>query len=162
MSAFNVVRFRVKPGCQAQFVEVHRSVRPAFAGYLGGDLIQTGEQTFCIIGKWSSMKALEAARPEMIAVLDRLRDLLEDLGAELGVTDPVSGESVASYKPTKAAAAGKSSKKSSAKKSGSKKSKSKKKDKGRKSKDKGKGKGKRKGEKKKKPSTGKKSRRGKK
>lgn len=35
----------------------------------------------------------------MIAVLDQLRDMLEDLGGGLGVTDPVSGVSVATYKP---------------------------------------------------------------
>jgi hypothetical protein len=30
----------------------------------------------------------------MIATLDRVRDMLEDLGGGLGVTDPVSGEVV--------------------------------------------------------------------
>jgi hypothetical protein len=30
----------------------------------------------------------------MIAMLDNVRDLLEDLGGGLGVTDPVSGETV--------------------------------------------------------------------
>ena len=30
----------------------------------------------------------------MIANLDMIRDLLEDLGGGLGVTDPVSGEAV--------------------------------------------------------------------
>jgi hypothetical protein len=32
------------------------------------------------------------ARPKMIEILDTFRDDLEDLGAGLGVTDPVSGE----------------------------------------------------------------------
>jgi hypothetical protein len=40
------------------------------------------------------MDTLAAARPAMIAVLDRFRDRLEDLGGGLGVTDPVSGEAV--------------------------------------------------------------------
>jgi len=31
----------------------------------------------------------------MIAVLDTFRDMLEDLGGDLGVTDPVSGVVVA-------------------------------------------------------------------
>ena len=34
------------------------------------------------------------ARPKMIEILDTFRDDLEDLGAGLGVTDPVSGEVV--------------------------------------------------------------------
>ena len=101
MSAFNVVRFRVKPGCEEQFIGLHRSIRPAFKGHLGADLIQTGDRTFCLIGKWRSMEHLEAARPEMIAVLDQLRELLEDLGGGLGVTDPVAGATVASFAPPK-------------------------------------------------------------
>ena len=40
------------------------------------------------------MEALAAARPEMIQTLDSVRDMLEDLGDGLGVTDPVSGEAI--------------------------------------------------------------------
>jgi hypothetical protein len=57
-------------------------------------VIQTGERDFCIIGEWTGMDALVAARPAMIATLDEIRDKLEDLGGGLGVTDPVSGEAV--------------------------------------------------------------------
>ncbi|HKS84560.1 MAG TPA: antibiotic biosynthesis monooxygenase [Pseudolabrys sp.] len=95
MPAFNIVRFRVKPGHAEHFIAAHRSARPAFKGFRGGTLVRTGEQTFCIIGEWANFKSLEAARPEMIAVLDTVRDDLEDLGNGLGVTDPVSGEVVA-------------------------------------------------------------------
>jgi hypothetical protein len=38
----------------------------------------------------------------MIAILDGLRDMLEDLGGGLGVTDPVSGEVVARLAAPKA------------------------------------------------------------
>ena len=34
---------------------------------------------------------MAAARPSMIATLDSFRDILEDLGGGLGVTDAVSG-----------------------------------------------------------------------
>ncbi len=95
MTAFNVVRFRVKPGQERHFVEAHRKMKPAFTGFLGGHLIQTGERTFCLVGEWRSLKNLVAARPAMIALLDGVRDQLEDLGGGLGVTDPVSGEVVA-------------------------------------------------------------------
>ncbi len=94
MTAFNVVRFRVKPGCQEGFIEAHRKARAAFKGFLGGWLVKTGEQTFCVIGQWRDLKSLAAARPEMIGILDSFRDTLEDLGGGLGVTDPVSGEAV--------------------------------------------------------------------
>jgi hypothetical protein len=39
----------------------------------------------------------------MIALLDRFREILEDLGGGLGVTDPVSGEVVAKLAAPKAA-----------------------------------------------------------
>ncbi|MFD2058888.1 hypothetical protein ACFSQT_39175 [Mesorhizobium calcicola] len=41
------------------------------------------------------MDNLAAARPQMIGLLDTMRDMLEDLGGDLGVTDPVSGTVVA-------------------------------------------------------------------
>jgi hypothetical protein len=94
MTAFNVVRFRVKPGNEQRFIDEHRKMRPSFKGFVGGSLIKTGDQTFCIIGEWRNFQSLVAARPEMIATLDRVRDMLEDLGGGLGVTDPVSGEVV--------------------------------------------------------------------
>jgi quinol monooxygenase YgiN len=131
MTAFNVVRFRVKPGCEQEFIDAHRRVRPTFKGSLGGDLVRTGEQTFCIVGRWRSMDALVAARPEMIGILDQLRPLLEDLGGGLGVTDPVAGDVVASYaaskskkkkkKKNKGEGKAKSAKKSAKKKAGKKK-----------------------------------------
>ena len=34
-------------------------------------IIQTGERDFCLIGEWDSMDAIVAARPKMIATLDR-------------------------------------------------------------------------------------------
>lgn len=102
MTAFNVVRFRMKPGNEQRFIDEHRKVRPGFKGFLGGSLIKTGDQTFCIIGEWWNFQSLIAARPQMIAILDGLRDMLEDLGGGLGVTDPVSGEVVARLAAPKA------------------------------------------------------------
>ena len=96
MTAFNVVRFKVKPGNEQQFVEAHRKLRPAFKGFLGGSLIKTGDQTFCFVGEWRTFQNIANARPQMTALLDSFRDMLEDLGSGLGVTDPVSGQAVAS------------------------------------------------------------------
>jgi hypothetical protein len=42
MTAFNVVRFRVKPGNEQRFIDEHRKVRPGFKGFLGGSLIKMG------------------------------------------------------------------------------------------------------------------------
>jgi len=118
MTAMNVVRFRVKPGCEQQFIDAHRGAGPNFKGFLGGRLIKTGDRTFCVVAEWRSFDAIAAARPEMIGMLDKLRDLLEDLGGGLGVTDPVSGDVVVKLDAQRAApkAAKKKSKKKAAKK----------------------------------------------
>jgi hypothetical protein len=93
MTAFNVVRFRVKPGRESEFVDAHRKApRFDFSGSKRFALIKTGDRTYCVIGEWDSYESLVAARPRMIAMLDTFRDTLEDLGGALGVTDPVSGE----------------------------------------------------------------------
>jgi len=103
MTAFNVVRFKVKPGSEQQFVDAHRKTRPAFKGFLGGSLIKTGDHTFCLVGEWRTFQNIVNARPQMIAMLDGMRAMLEDLGSGLGVTDPVSGQSVAKLAAPRAA-----------------------------------------------------------
>ena len=98
-TAFNAVRFRVKPGREEAFLDAHRRMDAGrFHGARRVAMIKTGERTYCIIGEWDSFEALAAARPAMIATLDSFRDTLEDLGNGLGVTDPVSGEVVIDLK----------------------------------------------------------------
>ena len=94
MTAFNVVRFRVKPGREPDSIAAHRKAHRDYVGFKRFSLIKTGDRTYCVIGEWDSQQSLVAARPKMIAMLDTFRDTLEDLGGGLGVTDPVSGEVV--------------------------------------------------------------------
>jgi hypothetical protein len=94
MSAYNVVRFRVKPGREKEFVEAHKRTDQKFGGLRKIALVDTGNRTFCFVGEWDKFSDIAAARPSMIALLDGFRDMLEDLGGGLGVTDPVSGEAV--------------------------------------------------------------------
>ncbi len=101
MTAYNVVRFKVKPGQEQKFIDAHRNAQRDFAGFKGGALIKTGERAYCFIGTWKGMDAIAGARSKMITLLDSFRGMLEDLGGGLGVTDPASGEVVVELPPSK-------------------------------------------------------------
>jgi hypothetical protein len=100
MTAFNVVRFRVKPGHEESFVEAFRSANPdQLPGVRRLAVIRTGDNSFCTVGEWESFNHIVDARPIMIGLLDGMRHMLEDLGGDLGVTDPVSGEALLDLGP---------------------------------------------------------------
>lgn len=98
MTAFNVVRLKVKPGFEPQFLEEHRQVDADFPGMRRAVLVKTGDLAYCFIGEWDEMANIVSAREQMVSVLDRFRHMLEDQGGDLGVTDPVSGEVVVEMK----------------------------------------------------------------
>jgi hypothetical protein len=98
MTAYNVVRFKVKSGREQEFLDAHRRLERDFPGLRRGGLIKTGERAYCFVGEWDDMASIASSRPVMIANLDRFRDTLEDLGHGLGLTDPVSGEVVVDLK----------------------------------------------------------------
>ena len=98
MIAFNVVRFKVKPGMEDAFHNAHRNITDSWSGLRHANIIKTGEERYCIVAEWESMEALAASRPQMLATLDSFRETLEDLGGGLGVTDPVAGPVVLSVK----------------------------------------------------------------
>lgn len=92
MTAMNVVHMRVKPGMEEEFVRIHRTLKLSdFRGGRNFWLVRSGEHSFIVVGEWDSMEALVAARPAMIASLDKLRPILEDLGGGRGLTEPWSG-----------------------------------------------------------------------
>jgi hypothetical protein len=99
MTAFNIVRFRVKTGREQEFIDYHKRQDPTFKGCRRLTIVKTGDRAYCFVGEWDSYDSIVAARPQMIASLDEMRGLLEDLGGGLGVTDPVSGEAVVDLKP---------------------------------------------------------------
>ena len=98
MTAFNTVRFKVKPGRDQEFLDAHSRVERNWPGLRRANIIRTGEGRYAIIAEWDDMESLAAARAEMVATLDTFRDTLEDLGGDLGVTDPVSGPVVVELK----------------------------------------------------------------
>ncbi len=92
MTVMNVVHMRVKPGHEAEYVDIHREFSlSSFPGARNLWLVRSGERSFIVVGEWDSAEAMAAARTSMIANLDRLRPILEDLGGGRGVTEPWSG-----------------------------------------------------------------------
>lgn len=89
MTAFNVVKFKIKPGCEQALLDAHKGV--AWPALVHAHIVKTGERTYCIVGEWTDEAGMAAARPQMIATLNTFRDTLEDLGGGLGVTDAISG-----------------------------------------------------------------------
>ena len=98
MTAFNVVRFRVKPGREEEFLNAHRKFEADWSGLKKVNMIKSGDRSYCIIGEWADMTDLVAARPKMIATLDLFRHTLKIFGGDLGVTDPASGPVVLELK----------------------------------------------------------------
>ena len=95
MSKFmNVVRSKVKEGKKDEYMkklkEFFNSIKGT-DGLISMKQIQTGPNTMCIIGEWKDEQSIAKARDKMIAGLDSVRSLLEEISPELGVTDPVSG-----------------------------------------------------------------------
>src|SRR4051794_10720239 len=87
MSAYNIVRMRVKPEFVGEFLAFSRARPLDMAGMTSLAVVKTGERVFCIVGEGTGMDAPAAARPAMTASLDEHRHKLDDLGEGLGVTD---------------------------------------------------------------------------
>jgi hypothetical protein len=96
MTAYNVVRIRVKADSEAKFVAMNRKPgHEVRSGLRRAVMVKTGERTYCFIGEWNGMEDIAKARPDMIEDLNQWRPMLEDLGGGLGVTDAISGEVIA-------------------------------------------------------------------
>ena len=98
MTAFNVVRFKVKPGRDQAFLDAHKGVGESWRGLNHASIVKTGERTYFIVAEWTDEAAMAAARPAMIATLNSFRETLDDLGGGLGVTDPAAGPVVMALK----------------------------------------------------------------
>ena len=90
MKYMNIVRFKVKKDRVNDYIEA-LNTQPSWNGNIESRTVQTGENSFCGYGFWGSKEAMEAEMESMINWLDTVRDMLEEISPELGVTDPVSG-----------------------------------------------------------------------
>ncbi len=91
MSQFiSSVRFTAKPGQSDSLVKALTAFQLP-TGALNHVVAHTGGESFFTYVMWKDEQDLVNARPDLIAFLDTVRDLLVELSPELGVTDPVSG-----------------------------------------------------------------------
>ena len=95
MSKFiNVGRSKVKEDKKDEYIkklkEFFHSMKGT-EGLISMKQIQTGSNNMCIVGEWKDEQSIAKARNKMIAGLDTVRLLLEEISPALGVTDPVSG-----------------------------------------------------------------------
>jgi len=93
MTAFNVVKFNVKPECLTEFIALTTSFE-LVPGCIRRVMIRTGETTFCTIGEWHGTRDLTDGRAASIDNLEKMRPMLNKISETLGVTDAVSGETV--------------------------------------------------------------------
>ena len=86
----NIVRCKVKSSSREEYLK-KIDERPKFDGQISAKYVETKPNEFFMIGEWNSEDDIAKARPKMIEFLDSLRDTLEELSSDLGVTDPASG-----------------------------------------------------------------------
>ena len=94
MTAYNVVRFKVKPGEDRTFLEAHGPGKINWPGLRQASIIRIGEGEYCLIGEWPSAGTLSSAIPHMQATLDTFRGVLQPTAS--GVTEAFSGQTVLS------------------------------------------------------------------
>ena len=90
----NVVRSKVKEGKQDEYMKKLKEFfdnMKGTEGLISLKQIQTGPNNYCVIGEWKNEDAIAKARPKLIAGLDTVRSMLDEISPELGVTDPVAG-----------------------------------------------------------------------
>mgnify|MGYP001204348307 CR=1 FL=1 len=90
MKYSNIVRFKPKEGEFENVVNL-LSEPMEFEGLLQNFVVKTSDTTCCSVGVWESETHIANARPHMIALLDTIRDKLELISEDVGVTDAVSG-----------------------------------------------------------------------
>ena len=87
------VRFKVTEGKSEEFIKKSKEIGK-YEQAIDNFTFQTSEDTFCFVGVFENEQAIIDARPHMISNLDKIRDLLDVISLDLGVTDPVSGPTI--------------------------------------------------------------------
>jgi len=58
MAAYNVVRFRVRPGQDQAFLDAHRDGKASWPGLSRGVILRTGDHSYCLVGERPDQAAL--------------------------------------------------------------------------------------------------------
>ena len=89
----STVRFLVKDGCVDKFIEKHNEPGDIDQTGIGLNqyLIRSGDRSFTWIGMFESETAIAEVRPNLVQKLDKVRNLLEEISQEIGISDPASG-----------------------------------------------------------------------
>ena len=99
MEACNVVRIRVKPEFEAEFLATYDNPCADLEhGLCHSFLVRTGEHSYCLVSQWYTAVAMRAAEPVLMSGLDRVRHMLEDAGDGRGAAECLSGQVVARHR----------------------------------------------------------------
>jgi hypothetical protein len=93
MTAYGIVRTRIKAGREQELFNLIGQQRQP-KGLRRNVFVRLGGDRYCSLLEWDSYQALVNGRVEGRKVMDAIRHLLEDMGGDLGVTYPVSGEAI--------------------------------------------------------------------
>lgn len=106
MTAFNILRYRVRSGQNGAFEAAFRETGFSAAGLMRGSLVKTASIGYSLVGEWESLAAINAARPVVAAAIERQRPFLDDMGGGLGATYEDAGDVVYQRKPSAEAGVG--------------------------------------------------------
>ena len=94
MKFINVVKVQVKDSSKDIYLKKigeFFTKMSSTEGLISFKLVEIGKNRYCSIGEWENESAIGAARPKMVAFLNTIRPMLDEMSPELGVTDPASG-----------------------------------------------------------------------
>ena len=86
----NIVKVKVKHKHREEYLKLCDE-EPKFDGMISAKYVEIAPNTFTFIGEWKTQEDIVESRPRMISFLDKLRNMLEEISPESGVTEPASG-----------------------------------------------------------------------
>ncbi len=99
MEACNVVRMRVRPEFEAEFLaRLENPCADAECGLCHSFLLRTGERTYCLVAQWSSAAAMKEGEAHVLQGLDQIRHMLENWEGGQSALEPFSGHVVATHR----------------------------------------------------------------